>query len=202
MSAPARRALLLALLLGGAGAAPAGDLGEARDAAGGGAEAAAPAQLRALAEAGDARAQEALAGMYLGGRGVERDVHRAMQWLCLLAHHAEGGPRVARALWYLATYFRTGGGYPGAQHLGDPAREDPIRAYFWYALQARQAALFERGERASILLGRMGRDAEARMLIQDEAARVDAAVARWKPDRAVASGAACLALPEGLMPDP
>lgn len=155
-------------------------------------------ELRRAAEAGDARAQSALAHRYLAGAGVAVDVERAMQWLCRAVHHRPGGVRVGRALWYLATYFRTGGGVPGAEQLGERAREDPLRAYFWFGIQADQQRHFDSVHAESELLGRLGRSTLAPLLYPEERARIEAAVARWDPARPVRSGRACLRLPQGL----
>ncbi len=152
--------------------------------------------LRRAAEAGDARAQSALAHRYLSGDGVAVDVERAMQWFCRAVHHPSGGEQTGRALWFLATYFRTGGGVPGDEHRGERAREDPIRAYFWFSVQAAQSRLFETAQPENELLGRIGRASVAPLLYAEERARVDEAVRGWKPTRAVDSGRACLALPE------
>ncbi len=151
--------------------------------------------LRRAAEAGDAGAQYALAHRYVSGAGVPVDVERAMQWLCRAVHHPPGGEQTARALWSLATYFRTGGGLPGDEHRGERAREDPIRAYFWFSVQAQQSRLFETGQPESELLGRLGRAQIAPLLYPEERARVDEAVRRWQPAHEVDSGTACLALP-------
>ena len=151
--------------------------------------------LRRAAEAGDAHAQNALAHRYLSGTGVAVDVERGMQWLCRAVHHASGGEQTGRALWFLATYFRTGGGVPGGERRGERARADPIRAYFWFSVQAEQSRLFETALPESELLGRLGRAEIAPLLYPEERARVDEAVRRWTPARPVASGRACLALP-------
>jgi len=162
--------------------------------------AAALAQFRELAGRGDAGAQEALAGIYLQGRGVEPDVRRAMGWLCRLAHHREGGGSVVRALWFLGTYFKSGGGFPGAEGRGDPSREDPVRAYFWFGLQARQKALYQQADGRSALLGKLAYEAEGRVLFERERKRIDQDIARWHPDRDAGSGEECLQLPAGLRP--
>ena len=64
--------------------------------------------FEALARAGDARAQDALAGMLVAGVGGSADREEAMSWYCVLAHQPGGGREVVHALWLLAEYFRTG----------------------------------------------------------------------------------------------
>ena len=157
------------------------------------------AELDKLARAGDARAQDTLAGLYLQGIGVERDVARAMGWYCRVAHHAQGGAQVMHAVWFLAEYFRTGGGLPGPSYGdGRPEDENPLRAYFWFSVMAGQSGLFERVDEHSAILGKIGVNAVAGVLFDEEKASVQAALRRWRPGRPVASADACLMLPEGL----
>ena len=155
--------------------------------------------LRRLAEDGDPRAQDTLAGLYLEGIGVERDVGRAMEWYCRVAHDPGGGPEVMHAVWYLAEYFRTGGGVPGpGYNRGRREDEDPLRAYFWFAVMAGQAGLYEVVDDRSVILGKIGVNAVGGVLFAEERAALEAAVLRWRPGAPVASGEDCLALPEGL----
>jgi len=156
-------------------------------------------ELRSLARDGDARAQDALATVYLEGIGVPADPQRAMGWYCALAHHGEGGERVIRAVWHLAEYFRTGGGVPGAGYRrGRREREDPVRAYFWFAVMARQETYYDQVEGGSTTLGKMGVNAMSRLLFPEERAALEKALERWRADRFTAGGAQCLALPTGL----
>ncbi len=156
-------------------------------------------ELQTLARAGDARAQDTLAGIYLQGIGVERDVALAMAWYCRVAHHVQGGRQVMHAVWFLAEYFRTGGGLPGSTY-GDARREqeNPLRAYFWFSVMAGQGGLFDQVDERSAILGKLGVNAVAGVLFETEMAGVQAALKVWHPNRPVESGDACLALPEGL----
>lgn len=198
MSAPRRAAWGAALLLMVAVAARA-DFDAAVAALERGDFAAAIPELRRLADGGDPRARDTLAGLYLEGIGVERDVARAMGWYCRLVHDRQGGPEVMRAAWYLAEYFRTGGGVPGpAYNQGRPEDENPIKAYFWFALMAGQEALFDTVDKRSVILGEIGLNAVGGVLFAEEKESLARALRAWRPERPVASAAACLALPEGL----
>lgn len=155
-------------------------------------------ELRALARDGDVRAQDTLAGLYLKGIGVERDVAEAMGWYCRVAHHRSGGTQVMHAVWYLAEYFRTGGGVPGPGYNdGRPADENPLRAYFWFSVLAGQGALYDTLDERSRVLGKIGMNAVGGELFDHEKAALGRALSRWHPARPVDS-AACLSLPEGL----
>lgn len=156
-------------------------------------------ELRALAREGDARAQDTLAGLHLQGLGVERDVGEAMGWYCRVAHHPSGGPQVMHAVWFLAEYFRTGGGVPGSGYNdGRREEENPLRAYFWFSVLAGQDDLYDRLDERSRMLGKIGMNAVGGELYDHEKAALGAALARWRPAQPVDSAAACLALPEGL----
>lgn len=155
--------------------------------------------LEVLAEAGDPRAHDTLAAMYLQGIGVEADLPRAMQWYCRVAHDPAGGRPAMHAAWFLAEYFRTGGGVPGSHYLeGNQARSDPIRAYFWFLVMANQSGLYKETHADSVTLGKIGVNAVGRELYAEEKAGLARALAAWHPSRPVRSGEECLALPEGL----
>jgi TPR repeat protein len=163
--------------------------------------AAALSQLEPLATAGDLRAQDALATMYLRGLGVERDVRAGMSWYCMLAHHAQGGRGIMQAVWYLAEWFRTGGGIPGKHYNdGNRADEDPIRAYFWFSVMAEQKAHYENVHEDSVRLGKIGRTALASVLYEQEKTDVSEALSRWQPDQPAPSPERCLELPRGVEP--
>lgn len=156
-------------------------------------------ELEPMAAAGDPRAQDALATMYLRGFGVERDVRAGMSWYCMLAHHAEGGRGIMQAIWYLAEWFRTGGGMPGKHYNdGHRADEDPIRAYFWFSVMAEQKVLYQSVHEDSVRLGRIGRTAVGSVLYEEEKLEIGEALARWQPDHPAASPDECLELPEGV----
>ena len=198
MRAPRHAACAAAFLLLGAATVHA-DFEEAIGGLERGDFAAAIPELRRLAGDGDPRARDTLAGLYLEGIGVERDVPRAMGWYCRLAHDPGGGPEVMRAVWYMAEYFRTGGGVPGAGYdQGRPEDENPLKAYFWFVLMAGQEGLYDTVDERSVILGEIGINAVGRVLFPEEKEAVASAARSWRPNRPVASPAACLALPEGL----
>lgn len=198
VSTPGPAPLVAALLLLASPSVPA-DLDAAAAALERGDFAVAVPELWELARAGEPRAQHTLAGLYLEGIGVERDVHRAMGWYCRVAHHREGGPQVMHAVWYLAEYFRTGGGVPGPAYTrGRREDENPLKAYFWFAIMAEQEALYDSVDERSVILGRIGVNAVGGALFREEREALAAAVSAWRPDRPVASDETCLALPEGL----
>lgn len=156
-------------------------------------------EFQRLAGDGDGRAQDTLAGLYLKGIGVARDVPLAMTWYCRVAHQPRGGPQVMHAVWFLAEYFRTGGGVPGPGYNdGRRENENPLRAYFWFSVLAGQAALYDEVDDPSVILGRIGVNAVGGVLLADEKTALAEAVMRWHPTRRVDSGDACLALPDGL----
>jgi TPR repeat protein len=158
-------------------------------------------ELHGLARGGDVRAQDTLAGLYLKGIGVERDVVEAMGWYCRVAHHPRGGPEVMHAVWFLAEYFRTGGGVPGPGYNDGRAQdENPLRAWFWFSVMAGQQALYETVDERSRILGKIGVNAVGGVLLDEEKTALTAALGRWRPTRPVASAEACLALPDGLLP--
>jgi TPR repeat protein len=157
-------------------------------------------ELHVLAGEGDVRAQGTLAGLYLEGIGVDRDVVEAMGWYCRVAHDRRGGPEVMHAVWYLAEYFRTGGGVPGRRYnQGRVEDENPLRAYFWFSVMAAQRGLYERVDARSEILGEIGVNAVGGVLLEGERVALGEALERWRPTRPVASAEACLGLPEGLM---
>jgi hypothetical protein len=188
----------MVLMLLGAGAAHA-DFEGALERLQGGDFARALPQLQSLAHGGDARAQDTLAGLYVAGIGVERDVPLAMSWYCRVAHQSRGGPQVMHAVWFLAEYFRTGGGLPGPSYNdGRPEDENPLRAYFWFSVMAGQQGLYDTVDDGSVILGKIGVNAVGGALFAAERAALEEAVERWRPTRPVDSGDACLSLPDGL----
>ncbi len=197
-----RRARLAAsamvLVLLGAGAAQADFEGALTRLQGGDFARALP-ELQSLARAGDVRAQDTLAGLYVAGIGVERDLPVAMRWYCRVAHQPRGGPVVMHAVWFLAEYFRTGGGLPGPTYNdGRPEDENPLRAYFWFSIMAGQQGLYDTVDDRSVILGRIGVNAVGGALFDTEKAAIEEAVEKWRPTRPVDSGDGCLALPDGL----
>jgi hypothetical protein len=194
----ARDGLVLATVLALAALAPvrAADFDAASELLERGALTRARAAFTDLARAGDARAQDALAAMLLQGIGGPRDVQGAMGWYCLLAHQPAGGREVVHALWFLAEYFRTGGGLPGERwNDGAREREDPVRAYFWFSLMAAQAEFYEQVLDEGVTLGRAGRHSVGRELYEGEKQQVERRLQRWEPDRIPGSAGTCLELP-------
>lgn len=97
--------------------------------------AAALAEWRPLAESGDVEAQVALAGLYLDGLGVRRDVAEAARWY----------ERAARQ-----------GSLVGQFNLGDlyaegrGVRRDLVEAYVWLSLAAQQDHRWSEDRRSEI----------------------------------------------------
>jgi len=156
---------------------------------------AARAAFLTLAEANDADAQDALAAMWLEGIGGPADRETAMYWFCRLAHQPRGGRTVMRALWFLAEYFRTGGGLPGQRYTdGTRDLQNPLKAYFWYQVMVRQAELYDTTYDEARKLARLGRASVARELYDGEKQQVLRRAQRWSPSDPVTS--ACLNLPQ------
>ena len=149
-----------------------------------------------LAEANDVDAQDALAAMWLEGIGGPAQRETAMYWFCRLAHQPRGGRPVMRAPWYLAEYFRTGGGLPGRRYLdGSHDLQNPLKAYFWYQAMARQDELYDTTLAEARELGEVGSATVARELRDEDKQQVVRRVQRWSPRHPVSSAQACLNLP-------
>lgn len=110
-------------------------------------------EWRALAEAGDAEAQTALAGLYVAGQGAPEDPAEALRWY---RHAAEQGFAVAQ------------------QNLGDllsrgqGVTRDPVSAYLWLSLAAEQGrpwAVRRRDELTVQLTPAQRAEAEARLAV-------------------------------------
>ncbi|MDX1424574.1 MAG: tetratricopeptide repeat protein [Kiloniellales bacterium] len=110
--------------------APPGPAWAARDEAGP-VEAAEPARLRALAEAGDPDAQYALAHAYHLGRGVDQDMAAALHWYRMAA--LQGDERAQLAL---GDQYRIGRAVP----------QDLAQATRWYRMAAEQGNAFAQYE--------------------------------------------------------
>ena len=113
--------------------------------------AAAFAEWRPLAEAGDTGAQVALAGLYMDGVGVARDLKLAIHWY---RRAAEAGSAVAQL--NLGDLYGRGVGVP----------RDAVRAYIWLsraAAQGRAWADLRRSEIARIMSAAEIAEAEARL---------------------------------------
>jgi hypothetical protein len=113
-------------------------------------------------------------------------------------HHPAGGENMARAAWFLAEYFRTGGGLPGPSYNhGVRGREDPVKAYFWFRVMVEQERLFDSAVEDAVNMGRLGASSVSRELYAQERQQVDARLERWRPDQVPPSPAQCLELPAG-----
>ncbi len=109
-------------------------------------------EWRALAEAGEAEAQVALAGLYLVGQGTDADAAEALRWY---RRAAERGHAVEQ------------------QNLGDllsrglGAPHDLVGAYVWLSLAAEQGRRWparRRGEIALDMTAEQRAQAEARLM--------------------------------------
>ena len=92
-------------------------------------------EWRVLAEAGDAEAQVALAGLYLAGEGTAADPAAAFQWY---RRAAEAGHPVAQL--NLGDLYRRGAGTP----------RDLVAAYVWFALAADQGRAWAARQRDAL----------------------------------------------------
>ncbi|MGI9334709.1 MAG: hypothetical protein ACR2RL_16325 [Gammaproteobacteria bacterium] len=156
--------------------------------------------LRVLAANRDFRAQGALANIHLEGLGVPRDPAKAMRWYCLLAYHREGGELIMTGIWRLAEYLRTGGGVPGHGYAErDAAREDPIRALFWFQVLAQQSRWYLDVDTSSQRIGSLGVRRLTDQLFPVELERVAAALEHFDPARPPPDSS-CLKAPAGLDP--
>ena len=134
---------------------------------------------------------------WLEGIGGAQNRETAMYWFCRLAHQPSGGRAVMRALWFLAEYFRTGGGLPGRRYTeGTAELRDPLKAYFWYQVMTRQAELYDRAPAEALKLGQIGSDSAARELYESEKQQVMRSLQHWSPSEPVSSAQACLNLPQ------
>ena len=109
-------------------------------------------EWHALAEAGEAEAQVALAGLYLAGHGTGADAAEALRWY---RRAAERGHAIAQ------------------QNLGDllsrgvGAPHDLVGAYFWLSLAAEQGRRWparRREEIAQVMTAEQRAQAEARLM--------------------------------------
>ena len=103
-------------------------------------------EWRPLAEAGDAEAQVALAGLYLDGLGVPRDQVEGARWYRLAA---EQGEPVAQM--NLGDLYSRGQGVP----------RDLARAYLWLSLAAAQGRAWAEGRRQDLARTMSGADLAA-----------------------------------------
>jgi TPR repeat protein len=114
-------------------------------------------EWRALAEAGDAEAQTALASLYASGQGTPANPARAVHWY---RRAAEQGDAVAQQ--NLGDFYGRGVG----------VGRDLVSAYIWLSLaadQGRRWAERRRGEVAAQLSPERHAEAEARLAIRRRA---------------------------------
>ncbi len=108
-------------------------------------------EWRGLAEAGDAEAQTALAGLYLDGQGAPADPAKAVRWY---RRAAEQGDAVAQL--NLGDLLSRGVG----------VARDPVGAYVWFTLEAAKGRRWparRRDEIAARLTPGQRAEAEARL---------------------------------------
>ncbi len=115
-------------------------------------------EWRPLAEAGDADAQVALAGLYATGNGVKRDLGHAVRWYVRAARqgHAVGQLNAG-------DYYSRGRG----------VRRDLVAAYVWLGLAAAQGREWAASRRDEI----------ARDMSRDEIAKAKARITAWRPTK-------------------
>ena len=114
-------------------------------------------EWRALAEAGDAEAQTALAGLYLDGQGAPADAAEAVRWY---RRAAEQGDPVAQ--------LNLGDLYGRGRGVG----RDLVSAYVWLSLAAEQGRRWparRRDEIAERLSPAQRDEAEARLAVRRKA---------------------------------
>jgi TPR repeat protein len=150
----AARVLALAALLLAAGELPAqADFAEGLAAFDAGDYRGALDAWRPLAEAGDAEAQVALAGLYRGGLGVPADLGAAARWY---RRAAEQGEAVAQL--NLGDLYSRGAGVP----------HDLIQAHLWLSLATAQGRRWAARRREEIAAAMSAAQlAEAERLLED-----------------------------------
>jgi TPR repeat protein len=158
---------------------------------------------RPLAEHGDARAQGAIASLYLNGLGVPPDAALAMQWCAKAAEQGD-----ARAQYLLGSMYRDGSGagkdlpravallrksadqdFPWAQYslglmyfVGEGVPIDYLEAYHWLTLAAAERPNDDAQVRstAAFLL-----DEVSSKLTPDQVAMAKQRTRDWKPASAI-----------------
>ncbi len=114
------------------------------------------AEWLALAEAGDAQAQAAIAGLYRYGQGVDRDQARAAGWYLKAARQGE-----VNAQLNLGDMYASGAG----------VGRDLVRAYLWLSLAAAEGRAWAARRR----------DEVAPLMSAAEVAQARALVEAWTP---------------------
>jgi len=149
----AARALALAALLFAAGGPPAqADFAEGLAAFDAGDFRGALDAWRPLAEAGDAEAQVALAGLYRGGLGVPADLTAAARW-----YRRAAGQGEAVAQLNLGDLYSRGAGVP----------RDLVQAHLWLSLAAVQGRRWAARRREEIATAMTAAElAEAKRLLE------------------------------------
>ncbi len=153
----AAHALALAALLLAAGAPPSrADFAEGLAALDAGDFESALEAWRPLAEAGDAEAQVALAGLYRDGLGPRADLAQAVRWY---RRAAEQGDAVAQL--NLGDFYSRGEGVP----------RDLVQAHLWLSLAAAQGRRWAAQRRKEI----------AALMTAAELAQAERLVEAWRP---------------------
>jgi TPR repeat protein len=93
------------------------------------------ASLRAKAEAGDAKSQNAIAYMYRTGDGVDKNLSEAFRWYSMAARHGD-----SNAMFNLGTHYYNGDGVPTNDVLAC--------AWFWLAKKSGSKAAENAAARA------------------------------------------------------
>jgi hypothetical protein len=156
-TAVAAWALALAAVLLAAGAPPArADFAEGLAALDAGDFESALKAWRPLAEAGDAEAQVALAGLYRDGLGLRADLAQAVRWY---RRAAEQGEAVAQL--NLGDLYTRGAGVP----------RDLVQAYLWLSLAAAQGRRWPERRRKEV----------AAVMTAAELAEAERLLEAWRP---------------------
>jgi len=134
------------------------------------------AELKPLAEKGDASAQCVLAETYLGGHGGT--MTEALKWMTASADQG-----YAQAQAHLGLLYGTGKG----------VTTNYVEAYRWFSLAAQRADPKKQPKLKTI--SQTNRTVVAKQLTPQQRAKVDAEVAAWKPNAAVETAAAPAAAP-------
>jgi TPR repeat protein len=143
---PARALVFAAFLALAPGAAGAGSFADGAQAFDGGDFQGAVETWRALAEAGDAEAQLALAGVYRFGQGIPVDLTQAARW-----YEAAARVGIPIAMVNLAEMIEAGQG----------VSRDPVAALAWMSLAAQRGHAWAKAESAR-LANRLGQVDRAR----------------------------------------
>jgi TPR repeat protein len=130
-----KRLVFILALVAAAPTAALADFADGLAAYDGGDYATALSEWQVLADAGDARAQAALAGLYRYGQGVRADPVEAARWYRLAAEQGEAMAQLNLGEMY---------------DLGLGVGRDPVEAYRWLSLAAAQGRRWAKRRRDAI----------------------------------------------------